>query len=117
MTSINTEEAVKTAKGMPASSKLQQPQKEENGESRAAISVATSGNRSERFWPTAASTLVASIPALLIGYTVAFPSSALLVLMDGWREGCLPGKDYQFSTELSDMFGVSHLTRPQIFAL
>ena len=59
-----------------------------------------------RVWSTCLSTIVACIPALLVGYTIAFPSSAVLVLMDGWKEGRLPGKDYQFSTELSSVFGV-----------
>ena len=60
----------------------------------------------ERVWSTCVSTLVASIPALLIGYTVAFPSSALLLLMGDWRERHLPSKAYEFSTELADVFGV-----------
>lgn len=68
---------------------------------------ATRTRARERIWSTCLSTLVASIPALLIGYTIAFPSSALLVLMDGWREGHLPSKDYQFDTELADVFSVS----------
>ena len=62
----------------------------------------------ERIWSTCVSTLVASVPALLIGYTVVFPSSALLVLMGDWREGHLPSKAYLFSTELADVFGVSN---------
>ena len=65
------------------------------------------GTRRERLWSTGVSSLVASIPALLIGYTIAFPSSALPVLMGGWAEGRLPGREYQFNTRLSDLFGVS----------
>ena len=61
----------------------------------------------ERLWSAGVSSLVASIPALLIGYTIAFPSSALPVLMGGWAEGRLPGREYQFNTRLSDFFGVS----------
>ena len=71
------------------------------------FTVTTRTRARERIWSTCLSTLVASIPALLLGYTMVFPSSALLVLLDGWSEGNLPSKDYQFSTELADVFGVS----------
>ena len=57
----------------------------------------------QRLWSTAVSAFVASIPALLVGYTIGFPSSALLDLTGD--EGDLP-KDYQFTTLLSDLFAV-----------
>lgn len=61
-------------------------------------------SKEERLWPTCLSALVASIPALMIGYTFAFPSSALLDL----TEDCagLP-EDYRFSLALADFFAVS----------
>ena len=57
----------------------------------------------QRLWSTAVSAFVVSIPALLVGYTIGFPSSALLDLTGD--EGDLP-KDYQFTTLLSDLFAV-----------
>ena len=64
----------------------------------------------ERFWPACISTLVASILSLLMGFTIAFPSAALPVLLGSWREAqeYLPNKHYLFSTELADTFGVSN---------
>lgn len=62
----------------------------------------------ERVWSACVSTLVASLPASLIGFTIVYPSSALLVLMD---DGKLPSSAFQFSTELSDAFGVSLLLK------
>ena len=59
----------------------------------------------ERVWSTAVSAIVASIPALLLGYTLGFPSSALLDLTEddaGLRE------DYQLTLLLSDLFAVSN---------
>ena len=57
----------------------------------------------QRLWSTAVSAFIASIPALLVGYTISFPSSALLDLTGG--TGGLP-KGYQFTTLLSDLFAV-----------
>ena len=57
----------------------------------------------QRLWSTAVSAFIASIPALLVGYTIGFPSSALLDLSGD--TGDLP-KDYQFTTLLSDLFAV-----------
>jgi len=57
----------------------------------------------QRLWSTAVSAFIASIPALLAGYTIGFPSSALLDLTGD--EGDLP-KDFQFTTLLSDLFAV-----------
>lgn len=62
----------------------------------------------ERLWTTCIASLVASTPVMLMGFTLAFPSSALPELMGGWEEGSLPGKDYEFSTRLSDAFSVSY---------
>ena len=45
---------------------------------------------------------IASIPSLLGGYTIAFPSSALLDLTG---DVVLP-KDYRFNTHLSELFAV-----------
>ena len=107
MTSINTVASEKeSAENVSIPAKMQQ----ENRQSDAPVQEPPDTTRTrarERIWSTCLSTLVASIPALLIGYTIAFPSSALLVLMDGWREGHLPSKDYQFDTELADIFSVS----------
>lgn len=61
-------------------------------------------NTKERLWSTSISALVASVPALMIGYTFAFPSSALLDLTED-RAG-LP-EDYQFSMSFSEIFAVS----------
>lgn len=61
-------------------------------------------NTIERLWSTSVSALVASIPALMIGYTFAFPSSALLDLTED-RAG-LP-EDYRFSISFSEIFAVS----------
>ena len=103
MASINSEgDGTEDNTSLPASMRLLhaehesksspfQPSVSERGTARSSYS--------ERVWSTCVSTLVASIPALLIGYTIAFPSSAVLVLM----------KDYQFSTQLLDVFGVSAL--------
>ena len=60
----------------------------------------------ERLWSTSVSALIASIPALMIGYTFAFPSSALLDLTED--NAGLP-EDYQFSLSLSDIFAVSRI--------
>ena len=54
----------------------------------------------ERLWSTTVSALIASIPALLVGFTIGYPSPALLDLGD------LP-EDFRFNTLLSDLFGVS----------
>lgn len=60
--------------------------------------------RDERLWTTGLSALVASIPALMIGYTFAFPSSAILDLTED--KAGLP-EDYRFSLALADIFAVS----------
>lgn len=60
-------------------------------------------NKRERLWSTSISALVASIPALMIGYTFAFPSSAILDLTED-RAG-LP-EDYWFSRSFSETFAV-----------
>ena len=54
----------------------------------------------ERLWSTTISAFIASIPALLVGFTIGYPSPALLDLGD------LP-EDFRFNTLLSDLFGVS----------
>lgn len=103
MTSINVGSAC-------GEEQLYQPDslKKDNGtKNRSTHHFTVLGTR-ERFWSTCISTLVASIPALLIGYTIVFPSSALLVLLGSWDgDGSLPSQSYQFSTVLLDVFGVS----------
>ena len=56
----------------------------------------------ERLWSTTISALIASIPALLVGFTIGYPSPALLEL----RAREVPD-DFRFTTLLSDLFGVS----------
>ena len=58
----------------------------------------------ERLWSTALSVATVSTLSLLIGFTLGFPSSALLNLGD------LP-EEYRFDTVLSDLFGVSQCAR------
>ena len=68
-----------------------------------AAAVEKAAGTRERLWPTIVSTLVASISALLLGYTYGFPSSALLDLTGDVEE--LP-ENYQLNTLLSDLFAV-----------
>jgi hypothetical protein len=70
--------------------------------------------KEERLWPTALCSFVAAIPALMIGYTFAFPSSAILDLTA--ETAGLP-ENYRFSIALADIFAVrfrnsvhSHIT-------
>ncbi len=56
----------------------------------------------ERVWTVFVSSIVVSLPALLVGCTLAFPSGALLDLTD-----LEPRKDFKFDNVLSDIFGVS----------
>lgn len=60
----------------------------------------------ERLWTTALASLVAAVPALLVGYTLGFSSSALLDLTGDAAAG-IP-KDYVFSSAVADVFAVSH---------
>ena len=60
--------------------------------------------RGERVGPTAFSSLVAAIPALMIGFTFAFPSSAILDLTA--ETAGLP-ENYRLSIHLADTFAVS----------
>lgn len=55
-----------------------------------------------RYWSTILSATVASIPALLVGCTLAFPSGALLDLV-----GLEERSDFKFDRALSNVFGVS----------
>jgi len=54
----------------------------------------------ERLWATGISATVAAIPALLVGYTLGYPSSTLSELT------ALPS-DFRFSDLLASLFGVS----------
>ncbi len=56
----------------------------------------------ERIWSVFVSAMVVSLPALLVGCTLAFPSGALLDLTD-----LEPRKNFKFDSVLSDIFGVS----------
>ena len=62
---------------------------------------APAGQR-ERIWTTLLFVTITSLPALLVGCTLGFPSIVLLDLKE--LEG---RRDYQLSTLLSDVFGVS----------
>ena len=55
----------------------------------------------ERVWAPLLSVIVASLPALLFGCTLGFPSPVLLNLMELDRE------EFRFDTLLSDLFSVS----------
>ena len=57
----------------------------------------------ERVWAPLLSVMVASLPALLFGCTLGFPSPVLLNLMELDRE------EIRFGTVLSDLFSVSWL--------
>ena len=59
------------------------------------------GPQRERLWTTVLFVTIASIPALLVGCTLAFPSIALLDLSELEKR-----PDYRLSTVLSDVFGV-----------
>ena len=61
----------------------------------------------ERLWSTTVSALIAVIPALLVGFTLGYPSPALLDLGD-------LSEDYRFNTLLSDLFGVSYVQLPDV---
>lgn len=77
-----------------------------NSAASAAVKKVPSGRR-ERLWPTIVSTLVASISALLLGYTYGFPSTALMDLTGDVEE---ISDSYQFSTTLlCDLFAVRPL--------
>ena len=69
--------------------------------------VAMKRQARERLWSTAIAAFVASIPALLVGYTLGFPSSALLDLT-GNGTADIPSS-YVFSSTLGDIFAVRHL--------
>lgn len=55
----------------------------------------------ERVWTPVLSVMVASLPALLFGCTLGFPSPVLLELME------LDQEELRFDTLLSDLFSVS----------
>ena len=59
------------------------------------------GRGRERLWTTVLFVTIASLPALLVGCTLAFPSIALLDLSELEERA-----DYRLSTLLSDVFGV-----------
>lgn len=59
----------------------------------------------ERLWSTTLSALVAAVPALMIGFTFAFPSSAIIDLTT--ETAGLP-EDYLFSLALADIFAVRY---------
>ena len=61
----------------------------------------TGRHQSERIWTTVLFVTIASIPALLVGCTLGFPSIALLDLTELEER-----EDYKFNTLLSDIFGV-----------
>ena len=56
----------------------------------------------ERLWTTVLFVTIASLPALLVGCTLAFPSIALLDLSELEER-----EHFKLSTLLSDVFGVS----------
>ena len=60
------------------------------------------GRARERLWTTVLFVTIASLPALLVGCTLAFPSIALLDLSELEER-----EDFKLSTLLSDVFGVS----------
>ena len=60
----------------------------------------------ERLWTTTLASLVAAVPALLVGYTLGFASSALLDLTGDAAAG-IP-RDYVFSSAVADVFAVSY---------
>ena len=63
------------------------------------------GGQRERIWITALFVTISSLPALLVGCTLGFPSIALLDLRElETRE------DYKFNTILSDVFGVNRIS-------
>ena len=65
--------------------------------------------KEERLWSTTLSALVAAIPALMIGYTFAFPSSAILDLTTD--KAGLP-EDYWLSLDLAEIFAVRYRNFP-----
>ena len=82
------------------------PERERERErGRDAMSKLKYSSTEERLWSTSLSAVVASIPALMIGYTFAFPSSAILDLTEDKAD--LP-EDYRFSHSLADIFAVNH---------
>ena len=74
------------------------------GRKKGDVAMGKYSSTEERLWSTALSSLVAAIPALMIGYTFAYPSSALLDLTED--NAGLP-EDYRFSVLLADIFAVS----------
>lgn len=56
----------------------------------------------ERIWAVFVSAAISSLPALLVGCTLAFPSGALLDLTD-----LEPRNNFKLDSVLSDVFGVS----------
>ena len=59
------------------------------------------GRGRERLWTTVLFVTIASLPALLVGCTLAFPSIALLDLSELEER-----PDHRLGTLLSDVFGV-----------
>ena len=59
------------------------------------------GQARERLWTTVLFVTITSLPALLVGCTLAFPSIALLDLSELEER-----EDFKLSTLLSDVFGV-----------
>ena len=64
------------------------------------------GRGRERLWTTVLFVTIASLPALLVGCTLAFPSIALLDLSELEER-----PEYRLSTLLSDVFGVRDMVQ------
>ena len=64
------------------------------------------GRARQRLWTTVLFVMIASLPALLVGCTLAFPSIALLDLSELEER-----EDFKLSTLLSDVFGVRDSVR------
>lgn len=56
----------------------------------------------ERLWSTAVSSLIGAIPALLVGFTIGFPSPVLTELTSDSVD-----EKYKFDNLMSDLFAVS----------
>ncbi len=58
----------------------------------------------ERVWSSAVSSLIAAIPALLVGFTIGFPSPVLTELTADSVD-----QKYKFDYLMSDLFAVSNI--------
>ena len=97
----NDLEKVKSLASLSTTSETASLLKNKPSRSQSPASVPIKPKYKERVWVTLLLASVASIPALLVGCTLGFPSAALLDLKDLEER-----PEFKFNSLLSDVFGV-----------